>query len=99
MKTEYEIMFEKFQTGRITETEWREFCDKILDKVLEDNREVFQRLKFRWKFVDDDKKSATFFSCKTKTWPKTKPFFTSAHIATLETILYCGTKSSLAEQG
>jgi hypothetical protein len=32
---------------------------------LEDNREVFQRLKFRWKFVDDDKKSDTFFLWKT----------------------------------
>jgi hypothetical protein len=47
MTNEYEIMFRKFQNNEITETEWREFCGKVLDKVLEENREVFVRLKFR----------------------------------------------------
>ena len=47
MQNEYDIMFRKFQTGQITETEWREFCGKILDAVLEENKETFVRLKFR----------------------------------------------------
>jgi hypothetical protein len=47
MQNEYDIMFRKFQTGQITETEWREFCGKILDAVLEENKEIFVRLKFR----------------------------------------------------
>ena len=47
MQNEYDTMFRKFQTGEITETEWRDFCVKILDKVLEENKEIFVRLKFR----------------------------------------------------
>jgi hypothetical protein len=47
MQNEYEINFNKFQTGQITETEWREFCDKEMDKILADTKDVFERLKVR----------------------------------------------------
>jgi hypothetical protein len=47
MKNEYEIMFRKFQNNEITETEWREFCDKVLVQVLNETKDVFERLKNR----------------------------------------------------
>ena len=47
MQNEYAIMFRKFQNNEITETEWREFCDKMMDKALADNKDVFERLKVR----------------------------------------------------
>jgi hypothetical protein len=47
MQNEYEIMLRKFQNNEITETEWREFCDKILDQILSEAKDVFERLKNR----------------------------------------------------
>jgi hypothetical protein len=47
MENEYDINFSKFQKGQITETEWREFCDKVLTQVLNDTKDVFERLKVR----------------------------------------------------
>jgi hypothetical protein len=47
MQNEYEINFNKFQNGEISETEWREFCDKVMNKVLADTKDVFERLKVR----------------------------------------------------
>jgi hypothetical protein len=47
MTNEYAINFNKFQTGEITETEWREFCDKVLTQVLNETKDVFERLKVR----------------------------------------------------
>jgi hypothetical protein len=47
MRNEYDINFKKFQTGQITETEWREFCDKVLVQVLDETKDVFERLKVR----------------------------------------------------
>jgi hypothetical protein len=47
VQNEYAIMFRKFQNGEITETEWREFCDKILDQLLSETKDVFERLKVR----------------------------------------------------
>jgi hypothetical protein len=47
MQNEYAIMFRKFQNNEITETEWREFCDKILDQILNETKDVFERLKNR----------------------------------------------------
>ena len=47
MRNEYEINFSKFQNNEISETEWREFCDKVLVQVLNDKKDVFERLKFR----------------------------------------------------
>jgi hypothetical protein len=47
MQNEYEIMLRKFQNNEITETEWREFCDKVLVQVLNETKDVFERLKNR----------------------------------------------------
>jgi hypothetical protein len=47
MTNEYAIMFRKFQNNEITETEWREFCDKVLTQVLNETNDVFERLKVR----------------------------------------------------
>jgi hypothetical protein len=47
MTNEYAIKFDKFQKGQITETEWREFCDKVLVQVLDETKDVFERLKVR----------------------------------------------------
>jgi hypothetical protein len=47
MTNEYAIKFDKFQKGQITETEWREFCDKVLAQVLDETKDVFERLKVR----------------------------------------------------
>jgi hypothetical protein len=47
MTNEYAIKFDKFQTGQITETEWREFCDKVLTQVLNETKDVFEMLKVR----------------------------------------------------
>jgi len=47
MQNEYEIMLRKFQNNEITETEWREFCDKVLVQVLNEAKDVFERLKNR----------------------------------------------------
>jgi len=51
MQNEYAIMLRKFQNNEITETEWREFCDKEMDKILADTKDVFERLKVRWKKI------------------------------------------------
>jgi hypothetical protein len=47
MTNEYAIKFDKFQNNEITETEWREFCDKVLTQVLNETKDVFERLKVR----------------------------------------------------
>ena len=47
MQNEYAIMLRKFQNNEITETEWREFCDKVLVQVLNEAKDVFERLKNR----------------------------------------------------
>ena len=46
MKT-YNEMFENFKTGKITEDEWKAFCFQVLGEILEANKEIFIRLKFR----------------------------------------------------
>lgn len=43
----YDIMFAKFQAKEITEAEWREFCDSVMDDIMNNNRDVFVRLKHR----------------------------------------------------
>jgi hypothetical protein len=47
MQNEYAIMFRKFQNNEITETEWREFCDKVLVQVLNETKDVYESLKNR----------------------------------------------------
>jgi len=47
MTTQYNEMFAKFQNGQITEKVWFDFCFEILSQIMEDNKDVFVRLKFR----------------------------------------------------
>lgn len=47
MNEQYDIMFAKFKTGQITEQQWREFCNTLMDQILVQNTDVFVRLKFR----------------------------------------------------
>lgn len=42
----YDKKFQEFKNGKITEEEWKEYCTVILNKLLENNKEVFKRLKF-----------------------------------------------------
>jgi hypothetical protein len=44
---EYKENFEKFQSGKITEAAWVEYCRELYNEILEQNKEVFKRLKYR----------------------------------------------------
>ena len=44
---DYYKTFELYENNRITEDEWKEFCNKYFNTALEDNKEVFIRLKNR----------------------------------------------------
>lgn len=41
----YNDLFTKFQSGIITEKEWTDYCDKLFSQILEDNKDVFIRMK------------------------------------------------------
>jgi hypothetical protein len=47
MSTEYYEMFAKVQAGQITEQQWAEYCLQLLSQILEDNKDIFTRLKNR----------------------------------------------------
>ena len=40
-------MYNDFFEGKITDKEWYDYCLKILDKIMNENVEVFKRLKER----------------------------------------------------
>ena len=42
---EYTIMFRKFIRKEISEKEWRDFINKIFEKILEENKEILINLK------------------------------------------------------
>ena len=44
---QYYEMFAAVQCGKITEKEWTEYCMELLSKVMDENAEVFIRLKNR----------------------------------------------------
>jgi hypothetical protein len=46
-ETQYSEMFQKAKDGTISQEIWFEYCSKILDQKLEDNKNVLQRLKAR----------------------------------------------------
>ena len=46
-KEEYANMWHELEGGRVTESEWREFCDIVFKQQLEDSKEVMIRLKHR----------------------------------------------------
>jgi hypothetical protein len=41
------IMWEALAAGKITEQEWRTFCDALFVQTLEENKDVMVRLKNR----------------------------------------------------
>lgn len=44
---EYFRMFQAVKDGKITEAEWTAFCMEMLSDILEQNKDVFIRLKNR----------------------------------------------------
>jgi hypothetical protein len=44
---DYYEMFAKVQAGQITEQVWFDYCFEMLSQVMEDNKDVFIRLKAR----------------------------------------------------
>jgi hypothetical protein len=44
---EYKEMFAKVQSGQISEKEWFDYCFEVLGNVVEENKDVFVRLKNR----------------------------------------------------
>tara|TARA_R100000951_G_scaffold112807_1_gene113758 strand:+ start:17312 stop:17479 length:168 start_codon:yes stop_codon:yes gene_type:complete len=42
---EYDLMWKKLNADRITEEEWRGFCDELFKQELERNKDVLIRLK------------------------------------------------------
>ncbi|NIS37715.1 hypothetical protein GWN91_00650 [Candidatus Saccharibacteria bacterium] len=41
----YDEMRTAFLLGQITEYEWNEYCTELLYKMMEDNKDIFERLK------------------------------------------------------
>jgi hypothetical protein len=44
---QYYEMFDKVQRGEITQEAWVDYCMKLLADIMEDNKDVFIRLKDR----------------------------------------------------
>jgi hypothetical protein len=44
---DYDLMWFDLREGRITEEDWREFCDALFAQTLEENKDVMVRLKNR----------------------------------------------------
>lgn len=42
---QYDVMFEKFQNGEISEKEWTDFCGVLLQKLMIAYSDVLQKLK------------------------------------------------------
>jgi hypothetical protein len=42
---EYDLMWFDLKEGKITEAEWREFCDELFDQMIDDAKDVMVRLK------------------------------------------------------
>lgn len=42
---DYETMKELFEKGKISETTWRKYCTMVLEKLMEENKEVLKNLK------------------------------------------------------
>jgi hypothetical protein len=44
---QYYLMLEKFERDEITQQQWYDFCAMILGVIMEENKDVFVRLKDR----------------------------------------------------
>lgn len=47
LTNEYYDMFEKFKRREITQQQWYAFCASVLSVIMEENKDVFVRLKNR----------------------------------------------------
>lgn len=45
-KSKYDEMFAKYNAGEISVEAWLKFCNEFMDKILEQNKDVFMRLKY-----------------------------------------------------
>ena len=41
----YNEVYRSFQFGTITEDEWRKYVRELMFQILEDNKEIFERMK------------------------------------------------------
>lgn len=41
----YDTMKELFEKGKISETTWRKYCTMVLEKLMEENKQVLKNLK------------------------------------------------------
>ena len=46
-RDEYNKMYDALQSGQITEGEWKYYCTEILDRILEENKDILDRLRKR----------------------------------------------------
>ena len=49
--SDYYIKYEQFINGVITKDEWYQYCYSILSDIMEQNRDVFIRMKNEWSGV------------------------------------------------
>lgn len=42
---EYRELYTKVQIGIMTEKEWTDYCNKLFPQILEDNKDIFFRIK------------------------------------------------------
>lgn len=43
----YNIMFIGNQLGIISDKQWSRYCDSVLEQLMSDHKEVFERMKFK----------------------------------------------------
>lgn len=44
---EYDIKYALFQQNRMSDSSWNQYCSQLLEKLLEQNKDVLERLKNR----------------------------------------------------
>ena len=47
LTNQYYVMLEKFERKEITKQQWYAFCASVLSVIMEENKDVFVRLKNR----------------------------------------------------
>ena len=45
MSNDYYEMFAKVKDKQITEQDWFDYCSEMLNKIMEDNKDIFIRMK------------------------------------------------------
>lgn len=49
LESQYETMWDKFQSGKISEEDWNKYCSDLLDEIIQqpEIQQIFNRLKLR----------------------------------------------------